>query len=228
MQTPISPLRKRFNWNNGFAIGATLSSNPRMSGIGLTGVWQLNNHISVNVGIEKSETQRGRFRDDNDFKDKTDKEFRKLFDQGVPQTTQFKDIEFRNHAWSLPVAVQYRTAAWKGFSAIGSLGLAFSLENQNRFNYVYTPPVGSDATGTLQQNDETVGFVDRFSVGLGLQKDWRKWTIQVLPTFNAPISMRDDDDKPNPTPDPKPGKDQPHRDFGFIPLTANVRLLYNF
>ncbi len=228
MAMPILPLRKYQNFHRSFGIGIAASAGERIGSLGLTVGWQFSSNFSLNLGIESMEITRGRFDNDDDFRRKTRRDFRGLFEQGVPPTTQIKSIEFRSKFWQLPIALQYRTPRFKGFSVVASAGLSLNLDNENRFNYEYQTPNASDATATLRQPDQMVGIVDNVSVGLGVQKEWRRLTLQLMPTFQTPLAKRDENRVIDPNlPSPMPHQ-HPDRNFGFAPIHLRLKAMYNF
>lgn len=133
-----TPLKKELTQRYNFAGGVSSLFRDDFLAAGIEALYTRGRHFQLAVGLQYGQGFHELFRDNDEFREHHNTDFREKFNQPLPATVKFTDIHSRTHQWSLPVAMYYKHPLHKGLEAFAGVGIAVDLFTAQNYAYQYT------------------------------------------------------------------------------------------
>jgi hypothetical protein len=188
------------------AVGTSGTTFQR-NGIALGGVVELGlKNWRISTGVESGIERTRDFADESDFKRRSGREFKDILKnrpQPVPSDSLvFSEIRQTQRKVDIPLSLAYALPLKNGFSLLASSGTRLSFEREARFDFDFRKQNDPSFRPERTRHDGAHGFKKAYfsqvNFGLGLEKKWRHWRVQIQPqgqfrinTSGRDISMSD-------------------------------------
>jgi hypothetical protein len=199
-EAAVQPASSRVSLRPAFRLGASGAIDNSRQSAGIYGEGLIGPHLVVGLGLEHVNWAERQFQTDDQFRQQTKRDFRDDYARNVDRRDPIVNIDQRSQSWQIPVSVGYRIGLGKGFWLTPTAGasLAISAEEQITFTYFREPNDPRDPNdprgpripnmAALKRNPPT-GWYNGWSLGLGLEKSGKRWTVQAMPYLSAPFGQ---------------------------------------
>ncbi|GAB4014063.1 hypothetical protein GCM10028808_35280 [Spirosoma migulaei] len=212
---PVKQLPIQFR----LGVGGELASG--LWNAGAFGEVLLGKHLTVGVGFVQA-TYTNKFTNDDDFEDRTHRNFKKEFGPGIDQFRDILNIDTRQTRYQIPVSLGYRIPLNQSLSLLPTVSTYLNLQNTENVTFycrLPLPPFQQNRIDFAQVNvnkTQSINLINTLSLGTGIEWHSRHWALQGSPVLNLPLQSNAQTMQP----------DQNWRNTTTVSLRA--RLLYQF
>lgn len=217
--TPASQPVKQFPIQFRLGIGGELASG--LWNAGAFGEVLLGKHVTVGIGFVQA-TYTNKFTNDDDFEDRTHRNFKKEFGPGIDQFRDILNIDTRQTRYQIPVSLSYRFPLNQSLSLLPTVSTYLNLQNTENVTFycrLPLPPFQQNRIDFAQvdvKKSQPINLINTLSLGTGIEWHSRHWALQGSPVLNLPLQSNLQTMQP----------DQNWRNTTTVSLRA--RLLYQF
>jgi hypothetical protein len=163
----------------------------RQSAVGLYADVRVGRNWLVGVGLNYLRVSGGRFLTDDDYRQEMRRDFRHEYAFGIDPRIEIFNIDRQSYAWQVPVSLGYQLPLGGGLLLTPSVGATFSLtaREQTTFNYRRGP---RELLGAENQIDRPTQWYNNYTLGLAVEKQWRRWAVQAGPFVTGPFEPTPD------------------------------------
>lgn len=150
---------------------------------------------SVTTGINISFLGFENFGDEDDFKRKTEKDFRKQHDLDLPLSSPIKDIEAHQVLFRIPLYLNYRLPLRKDFTVLLSTGTDFDVYLRQITSYSHHDYIKENQQEGLTESIKVIPF-NNWMLSTGIEKRWKRFSVQLSPYVSyqlKPLPYRNND-----------------------------------
>ena len=137
-------------------------------------------HWSVTTGINVSFLGFENFGDEDDFKRKTEKDFRKQHDLNLPLSSPIKDIEAHQVLFRIPLYLNYRLPLRKDFTVLFSTGTDFDLYQRQITSFSHHDYIKENQQEGLAESIKVIPY-SNWMLSIGIEKRWKRFSVQLSP-----------------------------------------------
>ncbi|MBK7957523.1 MAG: hypothetical protein IPK03_05080 [Bacteroidetes bacterium] len=138
--------------------------------------------LSFSLGLETNTIEAGRYKDERDFKDATEENFRDKFKHGIPNQTRIEDIHFTRTVTQIPIHLNYQFRIVNHFVLAPGIGTRLNINQTQTFDYRYLV-VGSKPETSEFVQKEKVPVFDNLVFSLGIQYEWKRFLFRAEPFY---------------------------------------------
>jgi hypothetical protein len=139
-------------------------------------------HIKASLGLESANSKDGDFRDENEFQNRTNRNFRDKFKHGIPPNIAVRNIHSENSSIQLPIQVGYQFNIGNHWGIMPFAGMRLNLSNQNNTEYSFIDINGeSKSSSILEPQDNSI--MNNFSLGVAASYTWRRLVFRLEPNI---------------------------------------------
>ena len=135
---------------------------------------------SITTGINVSFLGFENFGDEDDFKRKTEKDFRKQHDLDLPLSSPIKDIEAHQVLFRIPLYLNYRLPLRKDFTVLFSAGTDFDLYHRQITSFSHHDYIKENQQEGLTESIKVIPF-NNWMLSTGIEKRWKRFSVQLSP-----------------------------------------------
>ena len=170
-------------------IGGEVSS--RLWNAGIVTEILIGRHWTLGLGLTQA-TSTNRFVTDEDFNNRTHRDFRKEFAYGIDPWREIMNIDTRQVRLQIPVNLGYRIPLNSTLSILPTVGTYVNLSNNEdvtyycrQFQFPPQKPLYKYEERGIQKT-QPVNFMSNLVLGVGL--DWQRghWAAQASPVLSIP------------------------------------------
>ncbi|MVM32622.1 hypothetical protein GO755_21455 [Spirosoma sp. HMF4905] len=149
-------------------------------------------HWSLGVGFVQA-TYTNKFTTDEDFQDRTHRDFKKEFGPGIDQLRDILNIDTRQIRYQIPVSLGYRIPLNQSLTLLSSVGTYLNLNNSENVTFYCRLPLPpfQQAQRTFGQVDinkkQPIDLISSLTLGTGIEWHSRHWALQGSPVINIPM-----------------------------------------
>jgi hypothetical protein len=150
---------------------------------------------SITTGINISFLGFENFGDEDDFKRKTEKDFRKQHDLDLPLSSPIKDIEAHQVLFRIPLYLNYRLPLRKDFTVLLSTGIDFDVYLRQITSYSHHDYIKENQQEGLTESIKVIPF-NNWMLSTGIEKRWKRFSVQLSPYVSyqlKPLPYRNND-----------------------------------
>ncbi|MBD2756050.1 hypothetical protein [Spirosoma validum] len=185
---PVQQVATRFR----AGVGGEVTS--RLWSAGVFTEVLLGRHWTLGVGLSQA-TFLNRFITEEDFNDRTERDFRKEFARPNDAWRDILNIDTRQIRLQIPVSLGYRIPINQSLTFLPTAGMYLNLTNSENITYYcrdilklpLKPQVqrGFDEINTTRS--QPVALVSNFALTTGIEWQRSHWVVQASPVLNIPI-----------------------------------------
>lgn len=168
-------------------IGADLSI--PFTGLNLLEEIQIGKHWSITSGLRYLTFGDEQFGDEDEYNEKAHEEFKERFNAHVADSMEIGEIEIHDQFLQIPLLLNYRFPLKNGFEILLSTGSDINLYFRKNVQFVSKTPSNSETPVALTEKPDFKTVHD-IRLGVGIQKNWNRYMIQLVPEavylFNTP------------------------------------------
>ncbi|MVM37455.1 hypothetical protein GO730_07200 [Spirosoma sp. HMF3257] len=152
----------------------------------------LGRHLSLAVGFVQA-TYTNKFTNDDDFEDRTHRNFKKEFGPGIDQLRDILNIDTRQTRYQVPITIGYRIPLSQTLTLLPTVGTYLNLNNTENVTFYCRLPLPpfqqtQRAFGQVDINkSQPINLINSLSLGTGLEWHSRHWALQGSPILNIPM-----------------------------------------
>lgn len=169
-----------------FRLGVTGEAGIGQRAIGLVGEVLIARRFALSVGLNSSVLPGEEFLTDQQFFQKTKREFRKYYAPGVPPQYDISNIDRRSINLVVPVSLGYRMPLGDGFTLVPAVGANLSLRSRERVTFTYRRGPGDINQSLFELRQPTVWY-HHWTLSMAAEKRWGNWVLQAGPYFTLPF-----------------------------------------
>jgi hypothetical protein len=150
---------------------------------------------SITTGINVSFLGFENFGDEDDFKRKTEKDFRKQHDLNLPLSSPIKDIEAHQVLFRIPLYLNYRLLLRKDFTVLFSTGIDFDLYHRQITSFSHHDYIKENQQEGLAESIKVIPY-NNWMLSTGIEKRWKRFSVQLSPFVSyqfKPLPYRNND-----------------------------------
>ncbi|MFN0200651.1 MAG: hypothetical protein ACKVTZ_03985 [Bacteroidia bacterium] len=220
VQNPeISPVLPSLSARHWVTVGTTFTTNRLFAANGVALNIAPLPRWSMNVGVDFARFENRLFKNEKDFRDQNQQDFKAQIPGQLSPETKFLDIRRRRTQWDLPISLQYEQPIYKGLSLIANVGTRIFLNSRERFSYKFTEENKPEEEGDFEKSFRHASPKNRYPIfaGIGVQANVGRFQFQALPHLlvNAPSSS------PSPSPPPPPNNKEK-----LLPIALQLKVSY--
>lgn len=150
-------------------------------------------HWTVGVGLSQA-THLDKFITDDDFNNRTKRDFRKEFGRGIEPWRDILNIDTRQVRFQLPLSIGYRIPLTRTLTFLPAVGTYLNLTNAENVTYYCRPSQrpfmqpqpqrGFDEFSTSKT--QPVDLINSLSLGAGIEWQRGHWVVQATPILTIP------------------------------------------
>lgn len=138
--------------------------------------------LSIAFGLETNTVEAGRYKNEGDFKEATEENFRDKFKHGIPPQTRIEDIHFTRTITQIPIHLNYQFRIVSNFVLAPGIGTRLNINQTQTFDYKYLV-VGSKPEESEFVQKEKVPVFDNLVFSLGVQYEWKRFLFRAEPFY---------------------------------------------
>ena len=138
---------------------------------------------SITTGINVSFLGFEHFGDEDDFKKRTEQDFRKQHDLDLPLSSPIKDIEAHQVLFRIPLYLNYRLALRKDFIILFSTGTDLDVNLQQITSFSHHDYVKENRQEDLNERMKVTHY-NNWMISTGIEKRWKRFSVQLSPYFS--------------------------------------------
>ncbi|RAI74165.1 hypothetical protein HMF3257_07130 [Spirosoma telluris] len=148
--------------------------------------------MSLAVGFVQA-TYTNKFTNDDDFEDRTHRNFKKEFGPGIDQLRDILNIDTRQTRYQVPITIGYRIPLSQTLTLLPTVGTYLNLNNTENVTFYCRLPLPpfqqtQRAFGQVDINkSQPINLINSLSLGTGLEWHSRHWALQGSPILNIPM-----------------------------------------
>lgn len=187
---PESQPTPRFGTQFRLGIGGELAASSTNGGAFAEVL--LGKHWSLGLGFVKA-TYTNKFTNDDDFRDRTNRDFKKEFGPGIDQFREIVGIDTRQTRYQIPITLGYRIPLNSSLTLLSTVGTSLNLNNlENVSFYCRLPlppfPQYQNKFGQVDINKkQSIDLINSMALGAGLEWHSRHWALQGTPVLTVPV-----------------------------------------
>lgn len=187
---------------------------------GLFGDLLIGKRWTLSAGISRANRLIGNYLTDDDFDNKTRRNFRRDVARGIDPRREILNITARMIQYQIPISLGYRIPINQTWSLLPTVGTHLNLSSREDLTFFYReiPPIRSYDQAKFT-SDRPVSLINSLALTTTLEGHWGHWTGQLGPVVTLPTSTS----KPATYPAPPDPVWQPTASVG-----ARLRVLYRF
>ncbi len=150
---------------------------------------------SITSGLNISFLGSKRFGNEDNFKRKTDKDFRNEYPVNIPVSNSIENIETHQFLFRVPIYLNYRLPLRRDYTALFSTGTDLDFHLKEFTSYSHYNTGRDDEFEGIEENIPVTAF-NNWMISVGIEKRWKHFSLQANPYFNYQIkqlSYRKDD-----------------------------------
>lgn len=184
--------KQRRNWFKKIEYSAGLTSNIGIfeRGLGIAGQAILSNRIQFKVGLVLNRIGGKEFEDEEEFRAERNKDFREEYTNrySLGVMSECRDIKFQYSILQIPISVSYLMPLRKNYGLMFGLGSQLNLRATEivRFQGLLQPS-NTSMGHELNEVVKPMPLIHNMGVQVGLQKTWKRVSIQSLMYVNQSI-----------------------------------------
>lgn len=138
---------------------------------------------SITTGINVSFLGFEHFGDEDDFKKRTEQDFRKQHDLDLPLSSPIKDIDAHQVLFRIPLYLNYRLALRKDFTVLFSTGTDLDVNLQQITSFSHHDYVKENRQEDLNERMKVTHY-NNWMISTGIEKRWKRFSVQLSPYFS--------------------------------------------
>jgi hypothetical protein len=149
---------------------------------------------SLTSGLNMSLLGFERFGDEDDFKRKTNKNFRDQHPVNIPIGNSIEDIEEHQFLFRVPIYLNYRYPLRKDYSLLLATGTDLDIKLKQFTSYSHYDFFADEKYEGIEEKIPVVPF-NNWLLSVGAEKRWKYFSLQLSPYFSyqlRPLSYRKD------------------------------------
>ncbi len=143
---------------------------------------------SITSGINMAFLSPKHFRDEDDFKRKTNKDFRDKYPTNAPIINPIEDIDVHQVLLRVPLYLNYRLPLRKDFTLLFSTGTDFDLSLRQFTSYNHRDFYKDDHSRDIIEKMSVIPF-NNLLFSAGIEKRWKHYSVQLSPYFSTQIKQ---------------------------------------
>ncbi len=150
---------------------------------------------SVTSGVNVSFLGFEHFGDEDDFKRRTERDFREQHDLDVPLNSSIEDIEAHQILFRVPLYLNYRLPLRKDYTVLFSTGTDFDINLRQITSFSHRDFVRENKQEGLTESIKVTPF-NNWMLSAGIEKRWKRFSVQLSPYVSyqlKPLSYRNND-----------------------------------
>ncbi len=150
---------------------------------------------SITSGVNVSFLGFEHFGDEDDFKRKTERDFREQHDLDVPLNSEIADIEAHQVLLRVPLYLNYRLPLRKNYTVLFSTGTDFDVNLRKITSFSHRDFIKENKQEGLTENIKVIPF-NNWILSAGIEKRWKRFSVQLNPYVSyqlKPLSYRAND-----------------------------------
>ncbi len=150
---------------------------------------------SMTTGFNVSFLGFERFGDEDDFKRRTERDFREQHDLDLPLNSPIKDIEAHQVLFRVPLYLNYRLPLRKDYTILFSTGTDFDISLRQITSFSHRDFIKENQQEDFTESIKVTPF-NNWILSVGIEKRWKRFSVQLSPYASyqlKPLSYRNDD-----------------------------------
>ena len=135
---------------------------------------------STTTGINVSFLGFEHFGDEDDFKRRTEQDFREQHDLDLPLSSPIKDIEAHQVLFRIPLYLNYRLPLRKDFTILFSTGTDFDLYHRQITSFSHHDYIKENQQQGLTESIKVIPY-NNWMLSTGIEKRWKRFSVQLSP-----------------------------------------------
>lgn len=150
---------------------------------------------SVTSGVNISFLGFEHFGDEDDFKRRTERDFREQHALDVPLNSSIEDIEAHQVLFRIPLYLNYRLPLRKDYTVLFSTGTDFDVNLRQITSFSHHDFIKENKQEGLTESIKVTPF-NNWMLSAGIEKRWKRFSVQLSPYLSyqlKPLSYRNHD-----------------------------------
>jgi hypothetical protein len=150
---------------------------------------------SITTGVNVSFLGFEHFSDEDDFKRKTEQDFRKQHDLDLPLSLPIEDIEANQVLFRTPLYLNYRLPLRKDYTVMFSTGTDLDVYLRQFTSFSQHDYVKENKQEGLTESVKVIRY-NNWMLSTGIEKRWKRFSVQLSPYVSyqlKPLSYRNND-----------------------------------
>ena len=144
-------------------------------------------HWSITSGVNMAFLGYERFGDEDDFKRKTAKDFRKEYPLNIPLTNPIENIEAHQVLFRVPIYLNYRLSLRSNYTVLFSTGTDLDFHLKQFTSYSHNDLIRNDKLEGLKEKVPVTPF-NNWMISTGIEKRWKYFSVQFSPYLSTQIT----------------------------------------
>lgn len=128
------------------------------------------------------------FGDEDDFKRRTDKDFRDEHDVNIPLTNSIKDIDAHQVLFRVPIYLNYRLPLRRDYTVLFSTGTDLDFHLKQFTSYSHRDFMVNEKQEGIEEKIPVMPF-NNWMVSAGIEKRWKHFSIQASPYMSYQVKQ---------------------------------------
>ncbi|GGD83507.1 hypothetical protein GCM10011514_54480 [Emticicia aquatilis] len=135
---------------------------------------------SMTTGLNVSFLGFEHFGDEDDFKRKTERDFREQHDLDLPLSSPIKDIEAHQVLFRIPLYLNYRLPLRKDYTVLFSTGTDLDVNLRQITSFSHHDFIKENQQEGLTESIKVTPF-NNWMLSTGIEKRWKRFSVQLSP-----------------------------------------------
>ena len=179
-----------------FRLGVGTEFDARLWSAGVFGEILAGKHWTLGLGLGRATYMGGLFLTDDDFYNRTKRDFRRNYAPGIGPGREILNIDTRLVRFQVPISIGYRVPLSSSLTLLPTVGTYLNLSNTENVTYYYHEPQHSFSKAAFQA-DRPVSLANSLAFGTSLEWQRGHWLGQAGPLVTVPIAGLSPQPEPN-------------------------------